>query len=158
MGKTDKGRSTPEPYIKIPHYLFDSFAWSQLSVNARCAWTEIVRIFNGSNNGRLAMPARRLADRLRISKNTAERALHDLVTFGFIEVSKPSSFARKRLATEYRLTHWPCNVTKALPSKTFMKIGCDRPAIGTMNGQNHRPMAGAHRPTTDPHRPITGTS
>ena len=141
MGKIDKtGRSKFEGnYIKLPHYIFDCWAWSQLSANARCAWTEIVRVYNGSNNGRLAVPVRELADTLHISKSEAARTLQELTTFGFIEIAKRSSFARKRLATEFRLTHLPCDLTGLLPPKTFMKIKPDSPTTGTMNGKIHSP-------------------
>ena len=132
------GRSKHEGYIKTPHYLFDCFAWTQLSVNAKCAWHEITRVYNGSNNKRLAMGARALGDKLNISRNTAWRALQELTTYGFIEVTKSSTFAKKRLSNEYRLTHLRCDLTGALPSKPFMKI------------QMHSPTHETHSPTTLP--------
>jgi Bacterial regulatory proteins, gntR family len=44
------------------------------------------------------MPERNLADRLGISRNTANRAIKELLTFGFIEVTRGASFAGKRIA------------------------------------------------------------
>jgi hypothetical protein len=108
-------------YIKLPHYISDCFAWSQLPPNARSAWLELVRLYCGSNNGRLAMPVRKLAERLHASRSSAARAIQELLTYGFIELAKASTFAQKRLAAEYRLTHLPCNVTGKLPSKNFMR-------------------------------------
>ena len=85
----------------------DTVAWGRLSVTARAAWLEYMRRHNGSNNGRIAMPERNLADRLGISRNTANRAIKELLTFGFIEVTRGASFAGKRIAVEYLLTHLP---------------------------------------------------
>ena len=125
MGKPLKtGRSKHEGgFIKLPHYIFDCFAWEQLSPNARCAWLELTRVYNGSNNGRLAMPVRKLAESLRTCPNTAAAALRDLITYGFIDVTRHSTFARKRLATEYRLTHLPCNVTGDCRPKSSCEPG-----------------------------------
>jgi hypothetical protein len=123
MGKINiTGRSKHEGgYVKLPHYISDCFAWSQLSANARCSWLEFVRLYGGSNNGRLAMPVRKLADRLHTSKGTAANVIQELLTYGFIDLVKASTFAQKRLAAEYRLTHLPCNVTGEMPSKNFMR-------------------------------------
>jgi uncharacterized membrane protein len=82
-----------------------------------------------SNNGWLAVPVRRLADRINVSQATASRALRKLVTLGFLELVKSSSFSKKnRKASEYRLTHLPCDLTGNLPSKLFMHIGKASPA------------------------------
>lgn len=116
------GRSLYEPYIRTPNYLFDCFAWHQLSLTARCAWHELARLYNGSNNGRLAMSSRTLAERLNCSKSPAAYALQELITYGFVEIAKGSSFSAKKLATEYRLTHVRCDVSGAKGAKTFMRL------------------------------------
>lgn len=125
MAKTfdAKGRSKHEGgYIKTPHYLFDCFAWRQISVNARCAWHEIMRLYNGSNNGTLAASSRWLADRLGVRKTCASEAIRELVTYGFLEIAKGSSFSAKKIASEYRLTHITCDATGTAPSKAFMRL------------------------------------
>jgi len=79
-------------------------------------------LFNGVNNGRLAMSGRRLAELLHVSKATGTRALKVLVERGFLEVVTPSAFSCKtRRATEYRLTVHKCDVTGTLPFKAFMR-------------------------------------
>jgi hypothetical protein len=121
-GKNGRG-SQKERYVALPHYIMNTMAWCRLSVTARAAWLEFVRAHNGSNNGKIAMPERTLADRLGVSRNTANRAIKELLTFGFIEMTKGASFAGKRHAAEYRLTHLKDDITKALPSRAFQSIG-----------------------------------
>jgi hypothetical protein len=136
--KTGRSKFPGGSFIQTPHYLFDCFAWTQLSVTARCAWHEVVRKFNGSNNGRLAVSTRDLGERLRVSKDTAGRALKELVTYGFLAIMKQSSFNIKRLATEYRLTHLKCDVTGELSTKEFMRIGAPVIRIGASQGHHRR--------------------
>jgi hypothetical protein len=62
------------------------------------------------------------SERLNCSPATASRAIRELITYGFVEVGKASSFSKKRLAAEYRMTHITCDVTGKPPSKTFMRI------------------------------------
>jgi hypothetical protein len=108
MAKTNRtGRSNNKPrYVMLPHYIMDTFAWQRLSVTARAAWLEFTRVHNSFNNGKIAMSERKLAERLGCSKNTANRAIKELLTFGFMEITKASTFTMKRHAAEYRLT--PC--------------------------------------------------
>ena len=122
-----------ERFICLPHYLMDTVAWGRLSVTARAAWLEYMRRHNGSNNGRIAMPERNLADRLGISRNTANRAIKELLTFGFIEVTRGASFAGKRIAVEYLLTHLPDDRTtpKGAPSRAFQNVG--KPRLRTLH-------------------------
>ena len=102
MAKTaNNGRSNKkERYVALPHYIMDTMAWGRLSVTARAAWLEFVRVHNGANNGRIAMSERTLAERLGVSKTTSRRAIKDLLTFGFIEITKASTFIIKRRAAE----------------------------------------------------------
>ena len=78
MAKHDKrGRSkrSLSPFVGLEHYLLDSPAWRSLTPVERCAYIEVARLYNGTNNGRLAMSGRRLADRLSIHKSSGSRAL-----------------------------------------------------------------------------------
>ncbi len=68
------------------------------------------------------MSSRQLGERLKVSHHTAWRAIRQLITFGFIERSRASSFSLKRHAAEYRLTHIKCDRTGDLPTNTFEKI------------------------------------
>jgi hypothetical protein len=115
------GRSLhKERYLDVPHYLLKSAHYKRLSPTARAAWIDIAALYNGRNNGSLAVGARWLADRLGVGKTCAAAAIRDLITHGFLEIAKASSFSAKRRATEYRLTHLKCDATGKLASRTFM--------------------------------------
>jgi DNA-binding transcriptional regulator YhcF (GntR family) len=130
MGKTNQtGRSNKKDrYVALPHYIMNTFAWQRLSVTARAAWLEFVRVHNSFNNGKIAMSERTLAKRLGVVRNTASRAIKELLTFGFIEITKASTFNIKRRAAEYRLTHIKDDITGELPSRAFQNIGKAAPS------------------------------
>ena len=99
-----------------------SVAWRSLTPVARASYFEIAFCYNGGNNGRIQMSAITLASRLDMGKSSAARALNELQAKGFIEIAKHSSFTLKlKMATEYRLAAFCCDVTNALPSKAFMR-------------------------------------
>jgi hypothetical protein len=89
---------------------------------------EVLALYNGSNNGCLALSARTAAERCRCSKDTASRALRELQQTGFIEVSVAGTWHR-RLATEWRVTLYNCDRNGALASKAFMRIKPSNPAV-----------------------------
>ena len=125
----NKGRSKRSlaPFVALERYMLDSAAWSSLNAVGRASYFEIARLYNGSNNGQLAMSGRRLADLLHVNKSTGTRALSTLVEKGFLEVVRPSAFSLKtKRATEYRLSAHKCDVTGSLPSKAFMRWEPDK--------------------------------
>jgi hypothetical protein len=97
-------------------------SWHSLKPVARAAYIEVAKLYNGTNNGYLAMSGRRLAEAMPISRQTGTRSLEELVEKGFLEVVTPSAFSLKiKRATEYRLTAFGCDVKASPPSKAFMK-------------------------------------
>jgi len=108
-----KGRSKYEgPFVKIPHLLTDTAAWRSLSPQARVVLIELIRIYNGRNNGYLALSARDAAARCNIAKDTATKVFRELIEKGFVELVVPGGFSMKlRHAAEYRLTHLRCDRT-----------------------------------------------
>lgn len=122
FNKKGRAKRKLDNFVALEHYLLDSPAWRSLDPVSRAAYVELARSYNGTNNGRLLMSARMLADRLGISKDTAARKLHALRESGFIELVKQSGFNMKmRHCAEYRLTSQTCDATGALPSKAFMR-------------------------------------
>jgi hypothetical protein len=103
----------------------DSAAWRNLTANARAIYIEIGRRYAGpnSNNGRIPYSVREAAKALRVSQATACRALAELTAHGFIVPMMKGGFnLKRRHATEWRLTEFPCDVTNALAgTKDFMK-------------------------------------
>jgi hypothetical protein len=125
MIKRSKSRSTKryvkyEQHVRLHHWLLNSAAYLSLSPPARAVLVEVMRIYNGKNNGKLALSVREAGLRCNISKNTAARALRELTERGFIEVRTPSSFSLKcRRAAEWTLTEFRNDVTGKLPTKSF---------------------------------------
>jgi DNA-binding transcriptional regulator YhcF (GntR family) len=86
------------------------------------AFVEFSRIYNGANNGSLALSTRTLAGQRGCSLDTAARAIRELLEKGFVEIVRASGFnVKSRLAAEYRMTLYRCDVTNAAPSKAFMR-------------------------------------
>jgi hypothetical protein len=139
-----KGRSTTERFVSLPYYLLDCPAWLSLSPVARSVFVELARLFNGSNNGFLALSARAAAERVGCSKNTAALAFHELQKKGFIEIAQAGYFDRKSShAAEYRLTLHECHRTHQRASKAFMPWRPDQPSKSEAG-----PIRGTASPTS----------
>jgi len=116
FGKRQKG----PPFVQLHYYLLDSQAWHELTPVARCAYTELARLYNGTNNSSIGMSVRRLSEQLPCAMMTASRALNELEGKGFIVPVTIGTFARKdRLASEYRLTSYRCDASGQPPTKAF---------------------------------------
>jgi len=111
-------------HVRLYDWLLDSPAYLSLTPAARSVLVEVTRVYDGSNNGRLALSVRRAAQRCRIAKDTAARAFAELQGRGFIECVKRGAFSLKiRHAAEWRLTWHRCDVTGELSRKPFMSYG-----------------------------------
>jgi hypothetical protein len=86
----------------------------------RCGYIELAQLYDGTNNGRLAMSVRRLAGLIPCNKDS--RILVELEDAGFIETVRVGTYTRKeeeRTASEYRLTDFRCDVTGELPTREY---------------------------------------
>ncbi|WP_262027071.1 helix-turn-helix domain-containing protein [Microvirga sp. Mcv34] len=125
-----RGRSTTERFVSLPHHMLRSRAWRSLSPVARSVFIELAAIYNGSNNGRIALSARDAAEAVGCSKDTAARAFVELVAKGFIECCSRGHFDRKSPhASEYRLTLYLCDRTGKTATKAFMHWHADESEI-----------------------------
>jgi len=121
---TGRSKRQLAPFIALERYIKASPAWQSLSLPARCAYLEFLDLYDGGNNGRLALSASTLAAKLRIGRATAARAILELEGRGFIEAVRRGGFNLKsgaRRATEWRLTRYRCDVTGTPPGKAFMR-------------------------------------
>jgi hypothetical protein len=110
------------PHVRLYRWMLDSPAYLSLSCQARAVLVEIVRCYDGMNNGRIGLSVRRASERCNIARGTACRAFNELQETGFIECVVQGAFSLKvRHATEWRLTFWPCDVTGAMASRAFMR-------------------------------------
>ena len=88
----------------IPHAVMDSLAYQQLSMDARSILFEIVRKFNGYNNGKIGIGYREFAARLnRKGFHFIAPAIGELIEHGLVDVTAAQSWVDKRVR-EYRLT------------------------------------------------------
>ncbi len=124
MAKRRRRKRIDAPHVRLYRWLLDSPAYLSLSCQARAVLVEIVRSYDGMNNGRIGLSVRRASGRCNIARGTASRAFAELQERGFIECVTQGAFSRKAPhASEWRLTFWGCDVTGALASKQFMSWG-----------------------------------
>jgi hypothetical protein len=99
-------------------------AWTALSAPARAVYIQIGFRYDGFNNGRIAFSVRDAASECGLAKDTANRAFKDLVDLGFIEETRHGGLSRKtRIASEWRMTAFKCDLTGAFKSVLFMQRG-----------------------------------
>lgn len=126
-------RSAPDPshkYVILWRWFTRTEAWRSLDTVARCAYLELSDRYGGpgSNNGRIPLSLRDLAEALHVSKATAMRALDRLQDRGFIVQMKRGHFDRKQKhSAEWRLTEFACDVTGELPTKAFASWRNEKP-------------------------------
>jgi len=120
--KHDKERA--DRYFQLHHYMLRTDAWKALSAPARAVYVQIGSRYDGANNGKLAFSVRDAADECDMNKDTAARAFKELVTRGFIEETRHGGLSKKtRLASEWRLTAFKCDLTGSFKTCAFMHRG-----------------------------------
>jgi len=109
-------------FIQLYRYVLDCAAYVSLSASARAALIEVIRGYNGSNNGNIVLSVRTLAKRLACNKETACHALQELTDKGFIEPRIKGAFSVKfKRATQWRLNDRRCDATGARQSQAFLE-------------------------------------
>src|SRR3984885_10130678 len=120
--KHDKERN--DRYFQLHHYMLRTDAWKALSAAAVRVYIQIGSRYNGANNGKLAFSVRDAAAECNLAINTAMRALRELVDLGFIEETRHGGLSKKtRIASEWRLTAFKCDLTGSLKTCAFMHRG-----------------------------------
>ena len=116
-----KGRSkTRGPFILITHDLMDSPAWLDLKPSARAVYQQLLKRYNGRNNGTIAASVRALGEECRMSKDSVTPALEELISHGFVEVTREAAFTQKhKRAREFRLTAEKCDLTGEPPTRIW---------------------------------------
>lgn len=102
-------------------------AWRALDPYARDAYCWIERRFRRTNNGKIPMSARDLADDMGVNKDTAQKALVRLRVFGFIVPTEKGRMAGpygERRATRWRLTEY--GMDGSLPTRDYLDIHIDK--------------------------------
>jgi|SRR5215469_3526655 len=130
MSRHRRKSGAVERYVALYHWIMDKPAWRELDCVSRAAYLELGRRYAGpgSNNGRIPYSVREMAEALRVSKATAQRAFQRLIEHGFIARMKKGAFSLKvRHASEWRLTEHKCDVTQELATKDFARWQKQKP-------------------------------
>jgi Helix-turn-helix domain len=147
----DKQQSGADRFFKLQHYVIKSETWLALTAGARAIYVQIGSRYDGKNNGKLAMSVRTAAKECRLDKDAANRAFKSLVEMGFIEETRHGSLSRKtRIASEWRLTAFKCDLTGAPASNSFLHRSTQ---ASDSRAARARPKAGRLSPTTPSHAP-----
>lgn len=122
MAKSKFKRKGKSKFIMLEAYLLRSDAWRSLTPNDRALYLEFKWRYDGLNNGRIGFSARDAATALGVSQMTAIRSMNNLQDRGFVIKTKLSGFNMKsRVATEWRLSEYQCDVSGHVASRDFMK-------------------------------------
>ena len=121
-------------HVRLYHWLMHTPAWRDLDTVAKAGYVELAARYHGSNNGRVALSVRVLAEALHVSRATAARALRSLEEHGFIVTTQRGAFNCKvRHASEYRLTEFPDD-SGAFPTKDFARWQKNTVNVVTLHG------------------------
>jgi hypothetical protein len=149
--KQDKERN--DRYFQLHHYMLKCDAWRALSAPARAVYVQVGSRYNGANNGKLAFSVRDAASECDLAKDTAARVFKELVTRGFIEETRHGTLSKKtRVASEWRLTAFKCDLTGAFKTCAFMHRG--GPEYASYTPLKRGPGMNAPVPNNYPLRPI----
>jgi hypothetical protein len=157
------------------HWVMKTPSWVDLDCTSRAAYVELLARYSGtddkgfSNNGRIPMSLTEMASALHISKQTAMRALASLEDHGFVAIETKGRFTTgHRVATEYRLTEFPCfgkAATKEFSTWQKAKAGSttkpDRVSRRTQTGFDMEQVPKRNRPygsTTTPEGRKSGST
>ena len=111
-------------YFVLHHYMLKTDAWKALSAAARAVYIQIGLRYDGFNNGKISFSVRDAASECGLAKDTASRAFKELLDLGFIEETRHGSLSRKtRIASEWRMTAFKCDLTGSLKTCLFMQRG-----------------------------------
>jgi DNA-binding transcriptional regulator YhcF (GntR family) len=115
--------------VRLPHWIIETVAYRALKPLARAILIELIKRYNGYNNGAIGLGHREAAHACNVSKNTIKPGFDELLEKGFIRVSRPGGFNMKdpstRRASEWRLT-W-LEVGNEKPTYEFKEwLGADR--------------------------------
>ena len=110
-------------HMAVPYSVWDSDAMRDCDPPSRVIFMEILRRFNGYNNGKISLSVREAAEKAKISIATANNKIHKLVEFGLIKITKDSGFNMKgRTAREFEITFHKVNNQPAKNTfKTYRK-------------------------------------
>ena len=124
MARKKKGTAVMKGgFFTMPHHIWDSDAMRDCDPSSRVIFMEILRRFNGYNNGKISLSVREAADKANVSIGTANKKIRKLVEVGLIKITRDSGFNMKgRTAREFEITFHKVNNQPAKNTfKTYRK-------------------------------------
>ena len=111
-------------HIAMPYHVWDSSAMRDSDATSRVIFLEIIRRYNGFNNGKIPLSVREAAEKAKVSIATSNKKIHNLIKLGFIIITKNSGFnMRCRTSREFEITFHPANNRPAKNTfKSYQKI------------------------------------
>lgn len=107
----------------LTHWAFDSAAYRGLKPGPRALLWELIRRYNGANNGRIGFSQRAMSDAINVAdRETVAGYVRELEARGFIVAQRRGGFNVKvaeRRASEWALTMFP--IGEELATKEFMR-------------------------------------
>lgn len=98
-----KSGTRKQQFVLFYNEMLNSPAYRSLSCPAKCALITLKQRFTGYNNGEISLSCRECASLNKMSRNTAQRALKELIEKGFVELMQVGWFGTRQ-ASVYRLT------------------------------------------------------
>lgn len=118
------GRSSgTKPFCMLHNWVFDCPAYRSLKPGPRAVLWELIRRYNGTNNGRIAYGARDMARAIHVTdRQTIAAYERELEAKGFIKAVQRGGFSVK--VSDRRVTEWALTWEKIgdeLPTKEFIR-------------------------------------
>ena len=102
-------------YIKLEADWFESPAFRDLTMTARCLLIEFLNVYRPGRNGELSISTRKASARLSVSENTAIKAYRALSEHGFLILTNHENWIQGK-AREFELTIRPVGIRVAKDS------------------------------------------
>ena len=117
MSKTRRAKSQykPKNYFALPHYILDHPDYFNMNLAAQALLNRMGRLYNGFNNGDIAIPFSVLRDFGWRSSGTLNRAKEELLAFEWIRLTRMGN--KYGLCHLYGLTWIPLDEDKKLDLK-----------------------------------------
>lgn len=122
----DEFLNRPDGFVMVYREWFNSAAYRDLSLTARCLLMEMHILYRPGRNGALSLSVVNAAKRLNVTQRTVRPAFHELAEHGFISLTK-GEYWQERKAREWRLTFLKCNGSEPTDEWRFWKP--DQPVI-----------------------------
>jgi hypothetical protein len=105
---TSAGDRRRDRYVSLKYSVLESPAYRALSCGARCLLIELLRLWNGSNNGKLFLSIREAAKLVGCANDTAAKLFDELMAKGFIKLNERGWFSSQGgLASTWIITDCP---------------------------------------------------